>query len=293
MSTDQKYKNLKYSFHLENIRFEVSSICLERIVKPFPMHSHSSNSFEIHYITSGYGTLNTSEDSYDIVPGTLFVTGPEVKHEQITLPEDPMVEFCIYLKVIDYTGAKRQKNTFLYPFLTRVFRFGQGCSSLHSLMSDILNELSTRKDGFELALQALLQQFVIAVCRLYREETSAASPNRTLSSISDNLPSLLVEEAFLYHFDEITLESLSAMIGLGPRQTERYLMEHYHKTFREKKAEARMSAAITILKNDSSKIATIATVLGYSSVDHFSDAFKRYYGMTPSQMKKKLAEKKK
>jgi len=288
MEVNQKYKNLKLTFLLDDIRFEVSSICMERIEKPFPMHSHSNNSYEIHYIPSGRGTLNTNTDSYEITPGTLIVTGPELEHEQSSAPNNPMMEFCVYLKVLNSDKAKNDRNSLLHTFLSRNFWYGSGTVELHELMNKILAELSQQSVGYKLVLSALLQQFVLVLCRLYYAESSVPTEDRPSYGIPGDLPSLLVEEAFLYHYDEITLDSLSAMIGLGNRQTERYLKEHYNKSFQEKKTEARMSAAITMLKDNSNTVSAIAAALGYSSVEHFSNAFKRYYKKTPSQMRKEL-----
>ena len=90
-----KYRNLDLSFSIEDIEFTILSICLEQLVKPIPMHSHGKDSYEIHYVSYGYGTLHLSETSYEIVPGTLFITGPQVEHEQISNPAIPMTE-CLY-----------------------------------------------------------------------------------------------------------------------------------------------------------------------------------------------------
>lgn len=285
MEINQKYKNLQLTFTIENTRFEVSSICLERIKKPFPMHSHSNNSYEIHFIPEGFGTLNTFSDSYKITPGALFITGPEYEHEQVPNLDNPMLEFCIYLKQSS-SGKKIGSNSFLSVFLTRSFWFGTGCPKLSKIMNQLLLELSEHRDGYELVVEALLQQYLIEICRLYHSDTNAVYEIRSVNDDVNDIPSLVVEEAFLYHYDEITLEGLSSMIGLGVRQTERYLKEHYNKTFREKKNEARMSAALTMLKDESLSVSSVASALGYSTVEHFSNAFKKYYGYSPSKMKK-------
>ena len=82
-------------------------------------------------------------------------------------------------------------------------------------------------------------------------------------------------------------EALAAQIGLGRRQTERLLQMHYHKTFLQKKTAARMSAACSLLRDTSLSISSIAENLGYSSVEHFSTAFKKCYHMTPSAFRKR------
>lgn len=279
-----KYRDLEITFTIENITFKTISICLEKLTSPMPMHSHSKNSYEIHYISYGYGTLRSNDTTYDIIPGTLFVTGPEVEHEQISLVEDPMTEYCIYLKVVP--NSKSNKKSFVGSFLNQFFWFGDGDTIYHELMKQIISELELRSPGYELLLKALLEQVILYLTRKYQESKQIKSASSNSSKVSNDLTYLIIEEAFLYNYKDITLEELSKQIGLGIRQTERLLKLHYHKTFQQKKTEARMSAACSLLRDTSLSVSEIAYSLGYSSVEHFSSAFKRHFNLTPSAYRK-------
>lgn len=48
-----------------------------------------------------------------------------------------------------------------------------------------------------------------------------------------------------------------------------------------------MSAAAILLSDPKKKIAGIAESLGYSSAEHFSSAFRRYYQVSPREYRKK------
>ena len=95
-----------------------------------------------------------------------------------------------------------------------------------------------------------------------------------------------MEESFLYDYETITLESLAKRLGLGIRQTERFLKDYYGKTFTQKKTEARMSMAKIFLNDKELSISEIAKRLNYSSAEHFAYAFKRYYGISASAYRK-------
>lgn len=275
-----KYRSLNIPFTIEDVSFQTLSISLEKLDMRLPMHSHSKNSYEIHYVSYGYGKLNLSDGSYDITPGTLFVTGPEVAHEQISVPEDPMTEYCIYVKV---NPGKRQKKNVVSTFLAQPFWFGNADNIYHDLMKQIIMELETREVGYELVLQALLQQVILYLARKYRTTKQQNElPSNTSSGVND-LTYLIIEEAFLYNYRDITLEALAAQVKLGPRQTERLLKLHYNKSFQQKKTEARMSAACSLLRDTTLPISEIALTLGYSSVEHFSTAFKKHMGCTATK----------
>ena len=49
-----------------------------------------------------------------------------------------------------------------------------------------------------------------------------------------------------------------------------------------------MSTAALLLSNRKNNITYISDELGYSSIEHFSTAFKRYYGCSPSDYRKML-----
>ena len=275
-----KYRALNLPFTIEDVTFQTLSICLEKLTMRLPMHSHSKNSYEIHYVSYGYGKLHLKDASYEITPDTLFVTGPKVEHEQISVPEDPMTEYCIYIKV---NPGKHNPKSVVNSFLSQSFWYGRGDSVYHELMKQIIIELENHEVGYELVLQALLQQVILYLARKYHATTQAPDSLSSPNGGINDLTYLIIEEAFLYNYRDITLEALAASVKLGPRQTERLLRLHYNKTFQQKKTEARMSAACSLLRDTTSPISDIALSLGYSSVEHFSTAFKKHMGCTATE----------
>ena len=285
-----KYRNLKLSFTIDDTKFTVLSISLEKMVTPIPRHSHSKNSFELHYVSYGHGRLIADEQTYEVVPGTFFVTGPGVFHEQISDIEDPMTEYGVYLQISSVgTPATKPRERLLLEFLERKFWIGEAAPGMHELMKQIHNELEQRSIGYELVLPTLLQQLILLISReYYRKEYLQGEGTATPSfEMPADQTYLTIEEAFLYNYKDLTLPKLASMVNLGIRQTERLLLKHYNKTFAQKKTEARMSAACLLLQDPSNSIASVATELGYSSPEHFTNAFQKFYHMTPSGYRKK------
>ena len=101
-----------------------------------------------------------------------------------------------------------------------------------------------------------------------------------------NSKSMIIEEYFLYEYRTLSLDILADRLKLSTRQTQRLLQEYYGKTFQQKKAEARMSAASILLGEKNRSIASIAEELGYSSAEHFSSAFKKYYQVSPGSYRR-------
>ena len=70
------YTDLNIRFTVEQMDFFALNLVFERFLRTIPNHSHGSNSYEIHYIPSGYGHVKINQVLYDIVPNTLYITGP-------------------------------------------------------------------------------------------------------------------------------------------------------------------------------------------------------------------------
>lgn len=312
------YNDLDIKFSIGGIKFHALSFALEKFMRAIPSHSHSNNSYEIHYIPYGRGQVKIDGAAYEIVPNTLYVTGPNIEHEQIPFKEDPMVEYCIYFKIertktsrrgIDANGdAKetsninsnidtenashnsikrsihssygyitdnRANNSYIHVFEKTRFWFGQDTRNLHPLMQQLFYELENRYIGYMTQVETLLQQLVVQVIRNYEYKNKSINQFRHTNLVDSKY--LVIEECFLYEYRDLSLGILSKRLGLSPRQTERLLKEHYGRTFLQKKAEAKMSAAAIMLLDKDKRITDIALESGYSSVEHFSNAFKNYY----------------
>ena len=281
--------NFDLHFSLGGYDFHVSNIVLEQFERSIPRHSHSKNSYEIHYIPFGYGKASINGKDYEVTPNTLFITGPFVEHAQIPNCQDPMCEYCIYLKLghssFPVSSAPEKKLTALFKKTN--FWFGQDTQDIHSLMKQLFFELEHHYTGYSIQAESLLKQLIIKLVRNY-ENKPEISTRKVSPNLIDN-KYLIIEECFLYEYRTLTLDKISARLGLGIRQTERLLKDHYGKTFLQKKTEARMSAASILLQNSGLSITQIAEDTGYSCVEHFSASFKRYYGQSASAYRKELS----
>lgn len=280
------YTDLNIQFQIENLTFSALNIVFERFLRSIPKHSHGSASYEIHYIPYGKGIVEIDGKSYKVVPGTLYVTGPHVEHEQKPDKDDPMTEYCIYLKVSHkntHTLRDASEN-FVSLFTDTDKWFGQDTQDIHTLMQQIFQELEQKYMGYMTQVETLLTQCIVKIIRNYQHHHESKK-HFTASSLVDS-KYIIVEECFLYEYENLTLSTLSARLGLSARQTERFLKDTYGKTFLQKKNEAKMSAASILLRDSDKTITDIAFQLGYSSVEHFSHAFKRYYNLKPTAYRK-------
>lgn len=289
------YTDMDIRFSMDGVPICALNIGLEYFDHALPSHSHGNGCYELHYIPQGFGKLKIGgnycesatkgalEAIYDIAPNTLFVTGPHVEHFQAPVPPDQMQEYCVYLK-INSSSRKRTSSPILDAFTSVPFWIGKDTQGIHALMQQLFDELAHRYTGYQNQVELLLSQLLIYTVRNYEQ----CRPSRTVFSKNNltDAKSVIIEEYFLYEYQNLSLEVLADKLKLSTRQTQRLLMEYYGKTFQQKKAEAKMSAAAILLSDKGRSITSIAEDLGYSSAEHFSSAFRKYYQISPREYRK-------
>lgn len=250
-----------------------------------PNHSHGNGNYEIHYIPTGCGEASIDGITYPVTPNTLYTTGPHVVHSQIPHAEDPLTEYCIYLKIEPKNIPAPQAGPLIHLFLNQKFWFGQDSQHILAIFQQLFRELTLRELGYTEQVRGLLCQLIIALLRNYRQGSKISSPV-SHPNLEENR-SLLTEYYFLYEYAHPTLEGLADRLGLSPRQTQRFLKDHYGKTFCEKKKESRMAAALLLLSSSDETITSISEKLGFSSIEYFSASFKQYYNISPQEYRRR------
>ncbi len=280
------YHDIDIHFSVENVKIHALNIVFELFTRTIPSHSHGNHCYEIHYIPAGYGKLVADGQYYDISPNTLFVTGPHIEHAQTPLQSDPMQEYCIYLKIRNQTSGPKDSPV-INAFIATPFWIGQDTQGMDALMKQLFYELEHSYTGQQDLIRILLSQLLIYTVRNY-EDRPVSNLFLSHSSMAET-KSVIIDEYFLYEYQTLSLEELSRRLNLSARQTQRLLMEYYGKTFQQKKAEARMSVAAILLSDQSLSITSIAENLGYSSIEHFSSSFRRFYKTSPREFRKNLS----
>ncbi len=278
---------LNLSFSIGNVGFRLQRIVLESVERPIPLHSHGSGCFEFHYILSGSGSILSDGTEYPAASNVFYVTGPLIPHAQASDPNAVMEEYCLYLKVTEKQQSLPWVPQELKDFLAQLNNarscFLPQAPGLGRLMTAVFAESSRKDPGYTIQIESLFKEILVQLIRSLRNESAQEAKKST--SLPPDKALLLIDEAFLYGYRDLTLNDLAAQLNLSQRQTERLLKQYYGKTFQQKKADARMAAAVILLKKDTS-ITQIAEALGYSSIEHFSSSFKKYYGFSPTVYRK-------
>ena len=147
-----EYCDLDMKFNIGDLEFEINHIRYTPTKKGWHIWYHSHKSYELHYIVSGKGTLIANNQTYSIEPGVFFFTGPDVRHEQFTDDNDPLLEHSLdfNFKTASLTDNTcidllPEETSFIYSVLCQTkFSFGSDDFDTFLLFEKIHIELLQR-----------------------------------------------------------------------------------------------------------------------------------------------------
>lgn len=271
-------------FELGDLQIAPVHVRIEQLRPVIAAHTHSNTSYEIHYARQGRGTVTIDGVTRPVEADTLYITGPGVVHAQVSEAAAPIEEYCLYLNCRRTTALRGDPFAL---FAETTFWMGRDEGRLLPLLDQLIRENRQMQPGAAEMSETILKQIIILLTRMYRADGAAApapSPAPLLTR-AGFLP--IIEDAFFYRYRTLTLTDLSGLLNLSTRQTQRLLQQNFGRTFSQKLTEARMAAASQYLLNTSLSVTEISERTGFSSIEHFSAAFRRFNGMSPRAYRKR------
>lgn len=116
-----------------------------------------------------------------------------------------------------------------------------------------------------------------------REEQNARMDTKVIA---------MLEYIRTHYHEAISTRVIAQQFGLHPVYAERLFKANTGYSITQYINKARIESSQNLLLNSINKIETIALVCGFSDVRYFMHVFKKYVGMTPSQYRKSVSEKK-
>ncbi len=247
---------------------------------------HNHDYIEMAFILSGSGNYKIDDAIYDVKEGDVLILNPGVKHQSIlSSPSTPTTEFFV-----GFTDIKMRNcpaNVLLLKNNSPVFHTtGDLRQKLFQLCMSIAAEYSVCEEGRYYMLKSYLVQMLLLIIR---EQTNPVTISTGYSFDSTN-KKYIVERIANYlqeHYSEkISLDQIAENMYLSPF--------YISKIFKSETGDApirhliniRLDHAMELLKSGfQGSIKEIAIKVGYEDVYHFSKAFKKKYGVSPSQVR--------
>ncbi len=274
------------SFNYNGCKIQLFKIFADNLDSVVQMHSHAKNGYEIHYIASGTGALETDKNRYAIKKNSLYVTGPNVLHKQFSNNDDPVFEISIYLKILGNID-----DASIRFFTSKPFWIGKCSPRLRKIFEQIV--LESKKTGLwqKSVLSTLALQIIVEMTRLYYPDNASALLPPEDMDLNENR-SWILDTLLLDDCSNVTLNDFARGMGVSPRQAQRIIKDYYGSSFKKLRYESKIAMAASLLESENISVGECAARCGYSCASSFTTAFKRKFKITPAEYKQKIDKQK-
>lgn len=269
MDKNINLRDVELKLRFDNLHITIEQVDYGVFHDSIMRHSHSKNYYEAHLICGGKGTLIADEEEYPLEKGSLFMTGPDVVHAQITDSQDLLEEYCLGFEV--KKPKKSCDSEASKALLDTKFWIGKDSGNGETLFEMLSAESQTRSIGYQNNIKNIISSILVVLIRAY---TGNSVSTEITSALSDDRRINIIDYMFLYKYSTVTRDELAKKLNLSQRQLHRILLKQYGKTFSELKSEARLNKARELLQNGKT-YEEAATAVGYSDMRSFLKLIKK------------------
>ncbi|HZG85958.1 AraC family transcriptional regulator [Paenibacillus sp.] len=259
------------------------------------MHLHWHDDWEIVWFKRGTVVFHIGSERIRPGPGDLLFVNSGLIHTGFAEDDRPVEYAAIVFHPSAAGGpaADPLQRRVVDPFVTGSSFFPVHVPSGHpqyaallGIVQGLIDEYAARSVGFELAIRAKLHLLLI---HLIRHHDAWSGPTRAHAVDREQYASFkkliaLIEERYA---DKWTVSQASSIVNVSEYHFCRTFKRITGKTFVEYVNLHRINVAERLLLETSAPVTDIAYLVGFGSVNYFSQLFKQYKRVSPSQCRKR------
>lgn len=250
---------------------------------------HSHDHLEMAFILSGEGRYRFDDGIISVKEGDLLIINPGVRHQALadSGAEAPTTEF--FVGAGDFLIPGFAPNTLPVPGGGHVMHTtGELRQKLFRLYSSIAAENAVCRQGRYFMLKSYLMQMMLLVIREQCEPPEQKS-GYAFESVNRKYIVERMVDYFEDHYNEkISLDQIAENMYLSPFYISKIFKSETGDTPIRHLINIRLEKARELLESENGgSIQEVAASVGYDDAYHFSKLFKKRYGISPSQARKK------
>ncbi len=264
---------------------------------------HAHRFVEMLYVASGELDHRIGRYSYRMRTGDFSIINYGQSHK-LTASGCELYNIYIDLRRFPFHDQPPCLSAFLYevcqlhPSLVhnqnRVHLIStEGAADTALLLHLAVEEVRLKQAGYEDAMYRYVQLVLTRVSRAYEHDKPSEATLGAQRSSSDQDALQRIEELRLFidaEFAELpSLDVLAASFGFSPTYLCRRFKAYTGKTLFRYAADRKLQHAMYLIRTSQEKIVSIAAASGFSDLSHFNRQFRRRFGASPSEVRKRGA----
>ncbi|MBM7565107.1 AraC family transcriptional regulator [Paenibacillus sacheonensis] len=242
------------------------------------LYHHHPDFIELLLITRGSAEVRIGSELYQAVAPALVMFNEGEWHEERTNPELPHTMLFLAVKGLRLHGLERGR--FHSPGMSPIVLLRENLFSMERQFRELHAEFHAPEGRDPWVIRYKLAALLA--------EWNRASVKRPPPRVNRASESVMVVQAYIHeHYSEpLTLERLAAVGLLSPYYLSRLFKEATGMAPIQYAIAYRMKAACQYLATTERTTEEIALLVGYESLTHFQQAFKKATGTTPGRYRK-------
>ena len=245
-------------------------------------HQHPAGSIEFNYIVEGTCYYDIAGEIYNLKKRNMMIVNGNTPHKLIS--PDSCINMSINYYQSELTPSIGTLSALVkaYPCLGTFFQHLntglviQNARNIFHLLEEICNETNNKKDPYYLNI--LVNKALIEVVRLLSAEKS---PTDTYVE--------QIKNYINYHFFSIeNIDEIASYVALNKVYLQKIFREKTGLTIWNYLTKYRMEKAVYFLLHSDTPISDIDELVGINSRQNFYLLFKKQYGMSPSEYRKRF-----
>ena len=257
----------------------------------FPIHQHEI--FELNFIAGASGCRRVVGDSSEVIGNLdlVLITSPDLEHvwEQHECKSDDIHEVTVqFFLDFDSPTSPFCKNPYksIYQMLTRAKRGLAFPNVAIMMVYHRIVRLSSIDEGF-LAVQELFS-ILYELSKFDEARELASSAFAKVEVDSDSKRILKIKNYINDHYkDDMSLEQLSALVGMAPTAFSRYFKLRTGKNLSEYIVDIRLGHAARRLVDTTDSVSEICWTTGFNTLSNFNRLFRKRKGCNPTEFREK------
>ena len=239
---------------------------------------HIHDAFEIYYMKEGNCTYHIGENTYKVLPGDVILIPGNTSHRTTYggVAHTRLLVNCSY----DYIPK---------PVLERLETIGplyrniKVISQLEELFAKIEHEYSHADVLSAEVLKCFTAELMFVMLRHKNEHEKAVTDSNFITTVQEYIQN--------NYMNEVKLSAIAEMLSVSQEHLSRVFKQETGIGFKEYLVRFRLQKAEDMLKHETGRaVSEVAYACGFNDGNYFSYKFKKAYGVSPTEIRRKKDE---
>lgn len=236
---------------------------------------HVHDAFEIYYMKEGHCTYYIGEHTYKVMPGDLILIPGNTSHRTTYggVAHSRQLVNCSY----DYIPASVRERL---AGLGHHYRNNKVISQIEEMFAKIEHEYSHADVLSVEVLKCFTAELMFVLLRHKNEHEMGKTENNFVTTVQEYIQN--------NYMNEVKLSSIAELLSVSQEHLSRLFKQETGIGFKDYLVQFRLQKAEEMLKHETGRaVSEVAYACGFNDGNYFSYKFKKAYGISPTEVRKK------